>query len=101
MLTQIIKPGAETPLTVTLEATWNVIMEQGLDWMEGEQFDSMSGVIAIDDDGTTVRIVTCRTHAAWKRGEPNAGRGEWEFTRDQLQCIYHEGNPIWGKPGHN
>jgi hypothetical protein len=99
MLTQIIKPGMG-PLTVTLEATWEVIMEHGLEWQDGEHFDTMDGVIMIEADGGTVTITRCRTLEALKRGEPNAGRGEWKFTSEQLQCIYYKGDPIWGRPGN-
>jgi hypothetical protein len=100
MLTQIIKPGTG-PITVTLEATWDVIHEQGLDWFNGEHFDTMDGVIGIEDQGDgSVRIVRCRTLAALKRGEESAGKGEWTFTRKQLQCIYIDGSPVWGKPGN-
>jgi hypothetical protein len=98
MLTQIMVPGTG-PATITLEATWEVIREHDLAWMEGEHFDTMQNVIAIDEEDGKVRIVTCRSIEAYRRGEPNAGRGEWEFTREQLQCIYHNGNPIWGRPG--
>lgn len=99
MLTQIIKP-VTGPITVTLEATWDVIHEHDLDWLNGEHFDTVDGVIAIEDNGATVRLVRCRTLEAYKRGEANAGRGEWEFTRKQLQCIYIDGTPVWGRPGN-
>jgi len=81
--------GAFTsPTTLTLEASIDVIAEQGLDTFAGEQFDRLENVIRVDVDRESVTFETTRSHAAWKRGESNAGRGVWTFPRSSLEAVW-------------
>lgn len=76
------------PTRITLEASNDVIIEQGLNTLLGEQYDTLDAVISITVEPGEITITTVRTHAAWKRAEPNAGRGEWTFPRSSISSIY-------------
>ena len=78
----------DAPTTIVIEASWEIIHAQGLDTDEGEHFDRIEGVVSIEVERDTVAFITVRTHAAWKRGEPNAGRGRWEFPRPSIEAIW-------------
>jgi len=77
-----------SPTTLALEASADVIAEQGLDTWAGEQYDRLESVIRVDVDRETVTFETTRSHAAWKRGETNAGRGVWTFPRSSLEAVW-------------
>ena len=66
----------------------DVVFEQHLDTFAGEQFDRLENVIRVDVDRESVRFETTRSHAAWKRGETNAGRGVWTFPRSSLEAVW-------------
>lgn len=76
------------PTTVTIEAGEEVIREQRLNTLDGEEFDKIEAVVSMDVTRDRVTFTTVRTHAAWKRGEANAGRGTWEFPRSALAGVY-------------
>lgn len=81
------------PTRIAVEASWDVIRQHDLDTDTGEHFDHIDGVISIemidgDSRATIVRISTVRTHEAWKRGEPNAGRAVYDFPRETLENIW-------------
>jgi hypothetical protein len=85
------------PVTLTVEASWDVIHELGLNEDQGEQYDRIMGAISIEDTMEGLRIVSVRTFEAYKRGAPNAGRGEWFFPPGQVERIWQDGKVIWGK----
>jgi hypothetical protein len=76
------------PTRVVIEASWEVIAEQDLDTLDGEQYDSIDAVTSIDVSRGEVTFTTVRTLAAWKRGEENAGRGTWTFPRSAIASIH-------------
>lgn len=80
----------EQPTTVTLEASWDVILEQHLSMLEGEQFDRVPNVISISVDpiAATVTLETVRSLEAMRRGVPNAGRGTFVVPIAALEHIY-------------
>jgi len=87
------------PKDVCIEASMDAIYEGDLKMLEGEQYDWIRNVISITVDRDTVTFETCRSIEAWKRGEPNAGRGTYTLERRLLQCIMIDGAPVWGRPG--
>ena len=78
----------EAPTAVVVEASWDVILDQNLDTLEGEHFDRIDAVISITVDPDTITLETVRTHAAWRRGEANAGRGTWTFPRSAIAALH-------------
>lgn len=76
------------PTKVCIEASDDACFELNLDTFEGEQFDFIDNVIAITDDGKEHTFETTRSHAAWKRGEPNAGRGTFTIPNTHLKQIF-------------
>lgn len=83
-----------TPTRIAVEASWDVIRKFDLDTHTGEHFDHIDAVISIevipdhDPKREVIRISTVRTIEAWRRGEPNAGRATYDFTRDMLADIW-------------
>jgi hypothetical protein len=77
-----------SPTTLTLEASSDVIFEQHLDTWAGEHYDRLENVIRVDVERDVVRFTTTRSHAAWKRGECNAGRGTFAFPHEALEAIW-------------
>ena len=85
----IVSHTFDTPQRVCIEASLDTIIEQDLDTFDGEQYDYIDAVIAIDVSyATGVTFTTVRTHDAWKRGLPNAGRGTFVIPRAALEAIY-------------
>ena len=76
------------PISVTLEASIDTIADQGLDTFAGEHFDHLESVIALEVTRDVVRFTTTRSHAAWRRGEPNAGRGVFELPIASLEAVW-------------
>lgn len=74
--------------SVMIEASNKVIRELDLDTWSGEHYDRIENVLSVtfEDDG--VHIETTRSHAAWKRGEPNAGRGVRVIPNDAIEAVY-------------
>lgn len=77
-----------SPTTLTLEASIDVIADQGLDTWAGEHFDRLENVIRVDVDRDAVRLETTRSLEAFRRGEVNAGRGVREIPRAALEAIW-------------
>jgi len=84
------------PINVTIEASEDAIWEGNLDTWEGEQYDTIEACISIVRLDDVTRFETVRTHKAWMRGEPNAGRMTLDIPNNFLANIY--GMP--GKPVH-
>ena len=84
----IVSGRFTSPTTLTLEASADVVFEQHLDTFAGEQYDRLENVIRVDVDRESVTFETTRSHAAWKRGETNAGRGVWTFPRSSLEAVW-------------
>ena len=76
------------PTRVTIEASLDTIIEHDLNTLEGEQYDVINDVISIVDDGQAHTFTTCRSVEAWKRGEPNAGRGTWVIPNSKLHKVH-------------
>jgi hypothetical protein len=85
------------PVTVTLEASADMIAELELDTSAGHHYDHIGSVIAIEEDKGTVTITSTRSIEAWREGLPNAGRGVWEFKRSMLERIYVKGKIVLGR----
>jgi hypothetical protein len=83
---------------VTIEASWDVCHDLDLDTWEGQQYDTLRNVISIEQEGNEITFETTRSIEAWRAGEPNAGRGRWTFSTDQLERIIIDGNVVWGAP---
>jgi hypothetical protein len=83
------------PATITVEASEQVIAACNLNTLDGEQYDHVTNAVRVVDDGTTVSITTTRSLEAWRAGEPNAGRGTWEFTHDKLASVRVNGCKVW------
>lgn len=73
---------------LTIEASIEVVLEHNLSTLEGEQYDHIDNVISVERKGRMIEIQSCRSHRAWKAGEPNAGRGTWTFRDNQLEAAY-------------
>lgn len=84
------------PTTLTVEASWDVIHELDLNEEQGEHFDKILGAITLEDTREGLRIVAVRTHEAYRKGHPNAGRGEWHFKPGQVERVWQGGKVIWG-----
>lgn len=71
------------PTRIIIEASHDVILEQDLNPLEGEQYDSIDDVIVIDPDheGGVVIFETCRTME-------NPKRERWTFKRGDLEAVY-------------
>lgn len=71
------------PTAVCVEATYEYAWERDLDTLEGEHFDWVHDVIAIDYDSRegTVKLTTCRTI---ERPE----RPVYEFPRSVIEALY-------------
>lgn len=76
------------PTRVAVEATLDVALDLGLDTFEGEQFDYVDAVVAIDVTRDEITIETVRTLDGWKRGKPNAGRGTLTIPRAKVAAIH-------------
>jgi uncharacterized protein YgiM (DUF1202 family) len=86
------------PVTVTIEASADMIAELELDTAAGDHYDHIGSVISIEQDSKgEVTITSTRSVEAWRKGEPNAGRGVWVFDRSMLERIYLKGKIVWGK----
>jgi hypothetical protein len=96
-MTTSIEVGS--PVDVCIEASLDAIIEGDLNTFEGEQYDTLRNVISIIVDNDGVTFETCRSIEAWKRGEPNAGRGTLTIDKRLLQCVYIDDKPVWGRPG--
>jgi hypothetical protein len=86
------------PVTITIEASADMIHSLELDTSAGEHYDHIGSVITIEEDGDKVNITSTRSIEALRKGEPNAGRGEWTFDRSMLERIYLKGKIVWGRP---
>ena len=80
------------PINVTIEASLDTIIEHDLDTLAGEQYDTINNVISIVDDGHAHTFETCRSIEAFRRGEPNAGRGSWVIPNSKLHKIHFPDN---------
>jgi hypothetical protein len=78
----------DEPTRVVVEASLDTIIELDLDTLEGGQFDSFDAVISVNVTRETVTLTTVRTHAAWARGVPNAGRGSFVIPRKSLAALW-------------
>ncbi|HWI67622.1 MAG TPA: hypothetical protein VNS88_04520 [Nitrospiraceae bacterium] len=76
------------PTRVVIEASMDAVYEHDLNLLDNEQYDSINNVIAIEDDGKETRFTTCRSHEAWLRGEPNAGRGVLVIPNKYLERVF-------------
>ena len=86
------------PTNVVIEASFEVICEQNLNTLDGEQYDHINNVISVNDDGENITFTTVRSIEAFKRGEPNAGRAVWTFAHGMIDCIMIDGQAVWGTP---
>lgn len=84
------------PITVTVEASCEVIRDQHLDTFENEHFDTIRNVISVRKEGKNVVIESCRSIEAWRAGEENGGRGEWEFPTNMLERVWINGVVVYG-----
>lgn len=96
--TQRIYSGS--PVTVVVQASDRVIDENELDRYNGEQFDTIDGVITIENDGKNIMLTSTRTLKAWHKSLPNAGRGEWVFPHDMLECVFVNSKVVWRRHRH-
>lgn len=78
----------DAPTDLTIEASLDIITANDLNLIDGEQYDQIPSVISIDIDGSDVVFEMVRSHAAWKRGVPDAGRGRWVIPRAALEAIW-------------
>jgi hypothetical protein len=79
------------PTTVVVEASFDAILDLDLDTFEGEQYDRIESVIAIDVDRESVTLETCRSLKAWRAGVPNAGRGTLTLPRHMVEGVFLPG----------
>lgn len=91
------------PTTIVIEASLEVIHKLDLDTWAGEQYDRIHNVISIEDDGNDVTFETTRSIEAYKRNEPNAGRGLWRFPHTALERVMERTTTspprvFWGTP---
>jgi len=89
------------PKDVVIEASLDAIHEANLNFLDGEHYDTLHNVVGITVRDVEVEFRTCRSIEALKRGEPNAGRYTLRIEHKNLQCIYIDNAPVWGKPGFN
>lgn len=89
-----------SPVTVVLQASDRVIEENELDRYNGEQFDTVDSVITIESDGENILLTATRSLKAWRKSLPNAGRGEWVFPYDMLECVYVDSKIMWRRHRH-
>jgi hypothetical protein len=80
------------PAYVNIVASFDTIVELGLDEWDGEHIDRLRGVIGMDVDASHVTFECARTLEAWKDGEENAGRGTWRLPRPALAAVYIDEN---------
>ena len=78
----------DAPTRVCIEAAIDTIIELDLDTFEGEHFDYIDAVISLNVTPATVTLTTVRTHAAWARGVPNAGRGSLVIPRASIEALH-------------
>lgn len=83
------------PVTVVVQASERVIEENELNRYNGEQFDTVDSVITIENDGKNILLTATRSLTAWRKSLPNAGRGEWVFPHDMLDCVYVNSEIVW------
>lgn len=74
--------------TVVVEASRETILKLDLDTWANEQFDRINNVLSVSYKRDGVHIETTRSIEAWKRGEPNAGRGTHIFPYDTIEAVY-------------